>query len=130
VPRRVQHANAQLADDQRLAIVDAHVCKRRGAEPMHDDRRVQLPPELARSREVIGVGVGLGDVVDSHPTLGRERDVAIELVEVRVDDHAGARDVVADQIRQTSAGTDLLEQHDALYRNGIGGSGVFHSCPC
>src|SRR5436305_8708437 len=64
---------------------------------------------------MIRVGVRLDDVVDAHAALGGERHVAIELLEVRIDEHRRAGLVARDQVRQASATADLLEQHAALY---------------
>src|SRR5690606_32431617 len=75
--------------------------------------RAELAAELAGSGEVIRVRVRLDDVVDAHAALGGERDVAIELLEVRIDEHRRARDVATDQVRQATAVTDLLEEHGA-----------------
>jgi hypothetical protein len=71
----------------------------------------ELLPELASGGEVIGMRVRLDNVVDAHAALGRHRDVTIELIEVRIDEHRGARIVAPDQVRQEAAGPDLLEQH-------------------
>jgi len=74
---------------------------------------VALPPELARGGEVIGVGVGLDDVVDADALLGGKREIAIDLIQRRIDEQAGARLLAADQIRQAAAGAHLFEEHGA-----------------
>src|SRR5690349_6738437 len=59
------------------------------------------------------MGVRVDDVAQAKAVLRGERDIAIELVEVRIDDHAGATFVIADQVRQATAASDLFEEHQA-----------------
>ena len=62
---------------------------------------------------MIGVGVGLDDVVDADTPFRGEREIAIDLIESGIDEHAGARVFAADEIREAAAGAHLFEQHGA-----------------
>ena len=99
VPGGVQHPQAQLADDDALAVVDAQVDERRRALAVHDHRHAELPRQALAAGEVIGVGVGVEHVVDAQPLARRQRQVAFDLAALRVDHDAGAGVGAADQVR-------------------------------
>ena len=111
VPRRVQHLQPQVAHDQQLAVVEAHADERRRARAVHDHRHVEPSCELARAREVIGVGVRVDQVADPQALARRERDVAVDLAQLGIDDRRGAGVGVADEVGLATAGCDLLEDH-------------------
>jgi hypothetical protein len=46
--RRMQHAQSQIADENHLAVVDAHVDERRGTLAMHDHRDLEPAREFLR----------------------------------------------------------------------------------
>src|SRR3954464_1768430 len=62
--------------------------------------------------EVVGVVVGLEDVLDGDPHVAREGEVALD-VELGVDDGGDARVLVADQIGRAAQVVvgDLPEEH-------------------
>ena len=111
VAGRVQHLQAQLAEDDRLAVVDAHRDPRRRAGAVHHGHRAELSGEPARRREVIGVGVGVDDEADAQAIARGQAKVAIDLAHLGVDQRAGAGVGAADQVRLAASGGDLLEDH-------------------
>ena len=111
VPWRVQHAKPELPGDQRLAVVDPHADVGRAAGAVHDGGHAEALRQLARGGEVVGVGVRVDQVVEAEPGPGRERQVAVDLAQLGVDEHGAARLGAPDQVRHAAAGADLLEEH-------------------
>ena len=111
VAGRVQHLQAQLAEDDRLAVVDAHRDPGRRAGAVHHGHRAELLGEPARRREVVGVGVGVDDEADAQAVARRQREVAIDLAHLGIDQRAGAGVGAADEVRLAAPGGDLLEDH-------------------
>src|SRR5262245_44868550 len=111
VTRGVENTEAELARDERLAVVDAHVHVGRDARAVHDGRYAEPSPELARRREVVGVRVGVDQVVETDAGLPDQAEEPVDLRQLRVDDHAAARLRAADEIAAAAASADLLEQH-------------------
>jgi hypothetical protein len=60
------------------------------------DRRARCRRQLSVPRDVVGVVVGLEDVLDRDPYVAGELEVLVDL-ELRVDDRGHAGVVVADQ---------------------------------
>src|SRR5206468_767631 len=50
-------------------------------------------------------------VADAEPLLHGERDVAVDQIERRIDDHPGARLLAAGDVGEAAPGTKLLEEH-------------------
>jgi hypothetical protein len=98
VPGRLHHLQAQLAHDDRLAVLDPQIHERSDAAPVHHDGQAELAGERARGREVIGVGVRVDDIPEAKPLLGGQRQVAIDLVELGIHHQRGARLLAADYI--------------------------------
>jgi hypothetical protein len=102
---------AQLADDDRLAVVDAHRDRRRRAGAVHDGHRAEPLGDAGRGREMIGVGVRVDDEADAQPFARCQAEVAVDLADFGIDEGAGARVGTADEVRLAASGGDLLEDH-------------------
>ena len=111
VTRCVDDAQPEPPRDDRLAVVDAHVDVGREARAVHDTRHLEAPREVARGREMVGVGVRVDDVMEAQPRPGGEREVAIDLAQLRVDEHRTARLGAAHEIGEAAARAHLLEDH-------------------
>ena len=106
-------AQAQIADDEHVAIVKPHVGMGRGAEAVHDDGHAEDARQLPPGREMIGMSVGVDDVADMHPMPVGEPDIMIDLAQLRIDEHGGMCALAAHKIGLAPAGRDLLENHIA-----------------
>ena len=97
VARGVKRAHLERAELEFPAVVERLVLVRRLGVTVDVDRRAGGGRETAMARDVIGVVVGLDDVLDRHPEVARQRQVSID-VKPRVHDrrHAGA--LIADQV--------------------------------
>ena len=113
---RVQHAQSQISDQQHLAIVDAHVHERRATLAMHDHRDLEPSREFLRRREMVRMGVRVDQEMNPQPVPRREREVAIDLRDLRVDQRARAAGIAPDEVRLASTGGNLLEDHDGATR--------------
>jgi len=111
VPRRVQHAQAQLADDEHLAVIDLHIDPRGRGGAVHHRRRLEAARQLARGREMIGVGVRVDDEAHAQTLARGEGQVAIDLADLGIDQRGGAGVAAAHQVGLAAAGRDLLEDH-------------------
>ncbi len=60
---------------------------------------------------MVGVGVRVDDVVEAQPRPGGEREVAVDLAQLRVDEHRTARLGAAHEIGEAAAGAYLFENH-------------------
>src|SRR5947199_5314362 len=60
---------------------------------------------------MVGVGVRVDDVMEAQPRPGGEREVAIDLAQLRVDEHRTARLGAAHEIGEAAARAHLLEDH-------------------
>ena len=67
--------------------------------------------ELARGREVICMGMRVDDVMDPHAVAHRRDLIAVDLVNLGIDQRRGTSFLAADQIGLAAAGRDLLEDH-------------------
>src|SRR5205085_8090111 len=76
------------------------------------------------------------DVVDADARLAEEREHAIDLRQLGIDDHAGAGVATGDDVRATAARPDLLEDHGRAIARSPGarlggtppGSGRYRRC--
>lgn len=60
---------------------------------------------------MIGVRVRVDDVVEAEPRLRRDPEVAVDLAQLRVDEHGAARLGAAHEIRKAAARAYFLEDH-------------------
>src|SRR5437870_12071334 len=60
---------------------------------------------------MVGVGVRVDDVVEAQPRPGGEREVAVDLTQLRVDEHRTARLGAAHEIGEAASRAHLLEDH-------------------
>jgi hypothetical protein len=85
------------------------------------DRRAGRRGQPPVARDVVGMRVGLEDVLDRHAQVPREREVLLD-VELRVDDGCDPGIFVADQIRRaTEIVVDHLAEQHAPDSAGSGG---------
>jgi hypothetical protein len=107
----MRDTQAQCADDNQLAVIEAHVDERCRAPVVHRDRHTQLAANLLRGREMIRVGVGIDDVMYAQSMSGSERKVTVDLADLGVDQGPDASVGAPDQIRLTASRCDLLKKH-------------------
>jgi hypothetical protein len=81
----VDRLQAQLSDNDHLAIADPHVHKRRRTRLLHHHGHAKLPRELPGRREMVCVGVGVDQVADTQAVTGSERKVVVDLADFRID---------------------------------------------
>ncbi len=112
-PGRVQHAEAELADQQGVAVFHPQIDEGGRAVPVHHDGQIQLPPELAGGAKVVRVGVGVDQVARAQPLLGEQRQIPVDLVELGIDDDGGPGLLAPHDVRETAAAAHLLEDHRA-----------------
>ena len=101
---RVERPDTDVADDQHVAVVEAHVGIGRHAVTMHHRGDAEALLDLARGREMIGVGVGVDDVAQPQALARQQPDIAVDLAQRRVDQHGGAFAGTAEQIGLAAAG--------------------------
>ena len=109
-----EHAQSQIADKDHFPVVDAHLDERRAALPMHDHWDFEPPREFLRRREVIRVRVRIDQEADPHPVLVSEREIAVDLRDLGIDQRGGAGRVAPDEVRLASTGGNLLEDHEGI----------------
>ena len=83
VTRRVDDLQAQVADREHVAVVDAQRRVRRRGERVHDDGHVEPRRELVRGREVIGMRVRVDEITNAQPVAGSAREIAVDLPQLR-----------------------------------------------
>jgi hypothetical protein len=113
VARCFQDSKAKVADDEGLAVLHPQIHEGRGAALVHHDRESQLLAQLARGREVIGVGVRVEEVAHAESLLRRQRHIAVGRVQLGIDDDRTARLLAANQIRKAAPPPHLFEDHGA-----------------
>ena len=67
--------------------------------------------EQAIGREMIGMRVRVDEVADAQAVACRQREVAVDLAHLGVDQRRGAARFAADEIGLATAGGDLFEDH-------------------
>jgi hypothetical protein len=114
VAGRVQRAHGHVAERELPAVVERLVLVLGRGEPVDVDRRAGRDGEPAVPGDVVGVVVGLEDVLDPHAHVARQRQVLLD-VELGVDDGRDVRVLVADQVRRAAKVVvrDLAEDHAA-----------------
>ena len=65
-PGRIQDFGAQVAHNQRVAVLHPKVHEGSRAPLVHHHRYAELHGERVRGREMIGVGVGVEDVANAQ----------------------------------------------------------------
>ncbi len=96
---------------QHLTVIEREIDERRGARAVHDDGDIEPRGELLRRGEVIGVRVGVDQVVDAQSAARRRRQVTVDQADLRIDERAGAALGATDQVRLAAPGAELLEDH-------------------
>jgi hypothetical protein len=122
----MNYVDSQLTEYDGFAVSQSQVDKRRRVRVVHGDRYIEPVRQLASCGEVVGVGVCIDCITDTQSVARGEREVAIDLTELRVNQCGCAALCAADEIRPATTRGYLLEQHgDAL-----GGKGAsFYSGP-
>ena len=112
VARRVQRAHDDVAELELPAVVERLVLVLGRGEPVDVDRRAGRVGQPAVAGDVVGVVVGLEDVLDSHTHVPCEVEVHVDL-EARIDDRRDSGPVVTDEVGRTSEVVvgDLPEEH-------------------
>ena len=108
-------ARRRRAELPALAVVERLVVVVGVGVAVDVDRRAGGRGQPAVAGDVVGVVVGLEDVLDAHAHVARELEVLVDL-EARVDDGGDARVLVADQVGGAAEVVvgDLAEDHVAL----------------
>ena len=127
VAGRVQGAHDDAPELELPAVVEGLVLVVGVGEPVDVDRGAGRVREAAVAGHVVGVVVGLEDVLDPHAHVAREREVLLD-VELRVDDRGDARVLVTDEVRGAAEVVvgDLAEDHRRPFtrvRSGRRGAG-------
>jgi len=112
VAGRVQDPHRQRAELELVAVVERLVLVGRAGLAVDVDGRPGGGGEATVARDMVGVVVGLEDVLDAHAHVAREFKVVVDL-EARVDDGGHARLLVADQVGGAAqvVVSDLAEDH-------------------
>ena len=112
VAGRVQRAHAQRAELELPAVVERLVVVVGRGVAVDVDRRAGGGGQPPVAGDVVGVVVGLEDVLDAHADVAREAQVLVD-VEPRVDDRGDARVLVADQVARAAEVVvgELAEDH-------------------
>ncbi len=108
---RVQRLQTQPADDQQFPALQAQIDEGRRARAMHHHRHPELASELLGCGEMIRVRVRIDEIADAQAVTRGERDVAVDLAELRINQCRGASLLAANHVRPASAGGDRLEKH-------------------
>jgi hypothetical protein len=113
----VQRAHAHRAQCELPAVVERLVLVVRVGVAVDVDRRARGRGEPAVSGDVVGVVMGLEDVLDPHAHVAGQREVLLD-VELGVDDGGDAGVLVADQVRGAAEVVvgDLAEDHQDSLR--------------
>jgi hypothetical protein len=108
----VDRAHAQTAELEHEAVLERLVVVGGPGQRVHVDRRARGRRKAAVARDVVGVVVGLEDVLDVDVQVAGELEVLVDL-EARVYDRGHAGVLVADQIRGAAEVVvdDLAEDH-------------------
>ena len=112
VSGRVNGLDAKRAKVPGGAVVEGIVLVGGGRQAMHVDRRARRGGQPAMAGDVVGVVVGLEDVLDSHAQVAGQLEVLVD-VEARVDDGGHTGLVVADEIGRAAEVfvDELAEDH-------------------
>ena len=78
---------------------------------MHDHRHIELARELLSCREMIRVRMGIDEIPDAQTIPCGQRDVAVDLAELRVDQRRSTGLLAADDIGPAAAGCHCFEYH-------------------
>ena len=126
----VQRAHADAPELELPAIVKGVVLILRARVAVHMDRGAGRGCEPTVARDMIGVVVGLEDVLDRHPHVAREGQVLLD-IELGVDNRRESRPLVTDQVRGAAEIImgDLAEDHRRGFlsgqRDGVGSGDSF-----
>ena len=115
VAGRVQRADLQRAEFEFPAVVERLVVVVGLGVAVDVDGRAGGGDEPAVAGDVVGVVVGLQDVLDAHAEVAREAQVLVD-VELRVDDGGDAGVLVADEVAGAAEVVvgELAEDHRVL----------------
>src|ERR1700691_2173285 len=91
---------------------------------MHDYRHTQLASQLLTGREMIRVRMGVDEIPYAQSIFCSQRDVAVDLAELRVDQRRGAGLLAPDKIGEAPAASHCFEYHCAIPRR-LNSSAIF-----
>ncbi len=109
--RSVHDVDSQLPEHDGFPIADTHIHEGRRARLMHGDGYVEAPRQLPGGGEVVRVSVRVDDMTNAQPVMRGQRNVAIDLAQLRIDQGRRASVWTADQIGSAAPRRNRLEQH-------------------
>jgi hypothetical protein len=96
--RCMNGAQPQLAHREHFPIVEPEIRKRRGTFPMHHHGGIEFFTQLLGGGKMIRMGVRIDDIADADAGLRREREIAVDLPDFRIDKCGDVRVGTADEI--------------------------------
>ena len=109
--RGVEDSQAQLADDNRLAVIDADVDKRGGTVAVHDHRDSESFAQLMAGGEVVGMGMGVQQILKAQAFPRGDGEIAVDLIAQGIDDDGLQGFLAADEIGFAATAADLFKIH-------------------
>lgn len=103
--------DAEVADDQQIAIIEADIHKGRRRQVAHHHLRVQRLADLARRGEVICMRVRVDRVADGEAMFRGEAAIALDGADFRVDNSGNVRFGASEQVGAAAADFDGFEDH-------------------
>ena len=113
VARRVQRAQADALDLDRIAVADAHRDHVDRRLPAHHGDALGPVAEFRHAADVVGMDVGIHDLGEGEPELVEQRKVALNLLLNGVDDERLAARAAAQQVGVGARGhvIELAKDH-------------------
>ena len=121
---RRDRMDAQVADDQHVAIVEPEIDEGRGGEMAHDYLSIERLADLARRGEMVSVSVCVDGIPDGEAVLCGDAAITLDGADLGVDDGGDVGLRAAENVRAAAADFDGFQYHDGALRRGfVTGSG-------
>ena len=91
MPGRREHLEAQIAHFEHVAIGHVNSDVRRGRVTLHHDFGIGQVGEIESAAAMVGVGMGVNEVVEAEAVIGGDCDIAAGIFLERIDQDRAPR---------------------------------------
>jgi len=107
----MKYRELNVPDGKAIAVFQVDVDARRGSAPVHHDSRARQLSKIPGAIAMVGVRMGVHDVLERKAMIRENREVTIDLFLNRVDDQRRVSSLGSKEIGLAIASVEITKEH-------------------